>query len=486
MRVNSTEDGSNGLLWPSNAVMTILLSMSRPRNAVVVTEDTVDDLLWPAELINHQARLRKRRGPAQPLAVATFILSLVLGFVVGPMQLILAAMKSDYTWATATYFPLAVYYVLFGVIIVAIMSLVTLVMVWRSEPKVARLVATLVAGSLAEVALIWYFGCIHVIQPHQLTLALLTVVVLFFLVALFVARQYTEREQNGTCIKVLFCALGILAIVEAGLSIGYLVQNPIQADMAELNQLAAEQAAAQVADVPVMLSNLTFTLCSGKYKVVYLSENRQSGLFECEQSGEVYSVADSARQDSTSVRGVATYLGTTKNGAVSAAFPMSVYLYRSMPEALSEDELALMMSASSEQELVDNLAPQIMEFWREHHDHSLHLSAFYNLDMSMVTSTRDFILMSALETMVMVDQLPHGKAIRGYYDGKMLNYIYQADIELTALNELGANPELYALSSLGALRTNRHISIHLSANETLELESLRQRLYESFTGGIDG
>ena len=43
MRVKSTEDDSNGLLWPSNAVMTILLSMSRPRNAVVVTEDTVDD-----------------------------------------------------------------------------------------------------------------------------------------------------------------------------------------------------------------------------------------------------------------------------------------------------------------------------------------------------------------------------------------------------------------------------------------------------------
>lgn len=171
MRVNSTEDGSNGLLWPSNAVMTILLSMSRPRNAVVVTEDTVDDLLWPAELINHQARLRKRLSPVKPLAVVTFILSLVLGFVVGPMQLILAATRSDYTWATATYFPLAVYYVLFGVIIVAIMSLVTLVMAWRSEPKIARLVATLVAGSLAEVALIWYFGCIHVIQPHQLTLA---------------------------------------------------------------------------------------------------------------------------------------------------------------------------------------------------------------------------------------------------------------------------------------------------------------------------
>ncbi len=475
------------LLWPDDSVMAEFSAAAVAYNSpdLIHPDDSYNDLLWPARLINEQARLSKRKNFSIPLATIAFILSLILGFVIGPVQLILIATILDYNWVSASYLPTAMHYCLIISSLVCLLCIISLILSLRTQPKSAVITIFLDFATLAELTLIWLAGCVISLEPHEFTLAYIIISVLLILILLFLNKQYFHSHHLTTPFKIAITAFIILSILEASFTGIYLIDYAKQIDPDRLAQLSAEQLDARIDGVPDLLSDFTHQLCDGKYSVIQLSNSAPSGLFECVKNHDVYSVEDLGQRNTNSTRAAATYLGTTLNSDVSHAFPESYYLYRSMPNILEEDELALMVPANSEEELVDLITPQVLSYRQSHSARNLHLSIFYNDDIASVTATKDFILMSALETMALVDKLPSGNTRQGYLDGKIIAYIYQPDHRLLALNQLGADPSLYPVSSRLAFTTHRHISIRLKAHEGLSEDTLRAKLTGSFTGGLE-
>jgi len=470
---------SQKLLWPNNATMSKLMSMSRPRNHVFADTAETTELLWPARLINQQARLAKRKDYSRPIAIIAFILSIVLAIAIGPVQLVLIAIVLDYNWVTATYYPQALHYAFLASSFIALIDLVALIFAWNTRPKRAYQTIILTLGSLILLSIIWLSGCVISMQPHQLTILLIGVTIVFLIAILFLNKQYITSVKNSTATKFVLTIMMALAFLVASFSIINLIESQAQSDPARIEQQTIEMQNARVDGVPEMLSNLTYLLCNGKYKIVFLAQDKTNGLFQCSK-GDVYSVTDLNRRNSNSIRGAATYLGTTQNSDVSLSFPTAKYLYRSLPDALTEDELAIMYPAASEVELLDNVTLQLLNYWNNHNQRNLFVNIFYNTNLDTVTSTRDFILMAAMDTMSLVDQLPNGNTRHGPSQGEMFAYIYETDRELKALNELGADSKNYANTSRESLTTFRHLSTHLNSGETYDYDTLRAKLESSF------
>ncbi len=516
-------DDAELLLWPSNLERAASASSSQaqaPQPTVAgaskvspaaagLFDDTLResaDLLWPAALINQQARMQKQHNYTLPLAIIAFVFSCLLGLAIGPLQLIMIAATNNYNWVTTIFYNSTLNVVLPTASVIAALAIAALVMLWLRPTLKQRTIIALAIGSLAELGIIWWFGYVQILPPPQLMLILIATAVIGFLAILFINKQYVATPDLSPIAKVVTIIVGLIAAVEMIAGVVYLFGRTNSDDDSELAHLTVLQMEARVEDVPEVLSDLVFTVCNQqRYQVIYLSENQTienndadnnaepnnnltntaAGLFECTGSGEVYSVAQSDVALKDTVTGSATYLGTTKDKAITLAFPNTYYLYRSLPDVLSEDELAIMFPATSEQELIDNLTPMLLSYWQNHSDHNLYLNAFYNSDLSQIHGTGDYILMSALGTMVMVEGLPHGINMRGVANGEFTNYLFHADTELAALNEFGALPDRYAISTREALMTKRHISIHLAANEPLDYDGLAARLWEAFTGGVE-
>lgn len=474
--------GATELLWPSGLAMLALREITCQNYST--DQATTLDLLWPAGLINEQARLRTRRHLATPIAIIAFTLSLVLAFVIGPMQMILVATVLDYNWVTTVYYPSALNFVFIASGFATLMSLVALALSWRAQPRATFTNITLAVGTFVEIALIWLSGRIYHWPPHTLSLILLITAATFIIATLFVNKQFFRKSQNTTLTRFILSLLMVCALTEICLVIIYLFQPALTHNSIKVEQQATAQAQAQAPGVSRTLSDLTYVLCTSSYQVVYQSQSGTSGLFECANSGEVYSVQEVPERSNKAMFGAATYLGTTNNADVSLTFPSARYLYRSMPVATDEDELVLMYPASSEQELIDNIAQPLLEYWQNHHDRSLFITIFYNDNFSQISSTRDFILMSALDTMAMLSALPHGNTLQGYLNNAIVPYSYKPDTELEALHELGSTPTLYAESSRIALTNSRHLSLHLPKDTELTSETLHELLQNSFTGGF--
>lgn len=467
------------LLWPDNSTMSMLISLTRPRNKVTVTEIETAELLWPAKLINQQAHLAKRKDYSKPLALFGFIMSILLGVVVGPAQLVLIAVMLDYNWVTSTYYPRALNYVFFFASLNALIDLAALILAWNSRPKRTYQTIALVIGSLVILSIIWLAGCIVSWQPHELTLILMAVTLVFLMIILLLSKQYIRTSKNHTSTKLALTILMAISILVSSFSVVYLIESQANNNPARIEEMTIEMQNSRIQGVPNLLSDLTYLLCADKYQIVYLTDSKSSGIFEC-NNGNVYSVEDINQRNSNSIRGAATYLGTTRNNDVSLSFPTSRYLYRSMPDLLDSDELVLMYPAQTEIELLDNITLQLLNYWQNHSNRALFVSIFYNTNLDSVISTNDFILMAALGTLTLIDQLPGGNTRHGPYEGEMLAYIYEPDDDLKALGELGAQPKLYADSTRESLTTLRHLSVRLNPGETYDYDTLRAKLQASF------
>lgn len=488
MKGREVGDNASTLLWPKRATMRKIFALrniptSSPIEPHESTTDTNNEsLLWPTSLMRELAQKRSEHNFALPLAITTFVLNIILSIVIGPMQLILMTTTADYTWVTNVYYPSALKCVLLIGSFVALLGLCSLILAWRAQQTKARLTSVLTTGSLVEILAIWLLGGICAWQPHRLTLALISIILIFIILALFLSKQYSRSSTHlAPSTQISLAMLSALSVVSMILGPVYLSQVSPQIDSAEVAQLAAKQAQARVAGIPTMLSDLTFTLCDGKYQVVYFDESSNSGIFQCSESHEVYSVVDPALPAVNSVRGLAMYLGTTSNPAISRAFPTASYLYHYMPDVSPEAELALITSAFSETELIDNITQPVLDYWQNHNQTNLFLNIFYTSNLSEIDSTSDYILLAALGTISMSDQLPRGNTLPGYYNGNIVDYNFQPDTELTALNTFGATPSLYPAVIREALRSHRHISIHLTAGDNYDLGSMRELLQNSLT-----
>lgn len=441
---------SDDLLWPS------LDHQSHDTSSSAKNPAKTADLLWPSQLINQQFTETHTENH-WPLTLATFsfVLASVFAFFVGPVQVILLSLTKDYAAITGSYYPAVLKSMLICSGLLAIVNLVALIMAWRSSPRVARLTAVFAAGAISIFGIGWLAAFVIAFQPNQLAATVLLAILVFWAVALIIAKQYSSQPTPSLTLRSVLVGLMLVASVDLIATGCYLFQRTqlTELDTATLAELSAAELAARLEGIPEDLGRRIYAICGEPYRLVFQSPtDPETALFECESSAEVYSVSVS-REDAQAP--ATTYLGQTKHPLIEAALPDARYFYRDLSALGQPSELTLLLPASSEVELVDQNLVAFQQILAT--TGALNLTVFWVDNLDAVLSTRDFVLITAVGTLSLVDYLPRGATYFGVEADRPIQYSFQLDSRLVSLRDLGADPLLYPAATRNAIKTNPHL-----------------------------
>lgn len=460
----------------------------------VLSDQETLELLWPTDLIAELSKKRNFHPWGTALSVTNFIISSLIAFALGPLQLIILVISGDYVMLTEDFMPIALRISLMLTGIIAISNVVAMIQTWREENDDNISSGLLGLGSGLIILAIWLTTFILPLQPHVMTILMLGLIILAgfgaYLAHRFVPVDIEKRTPGW--LKLLLAFIITLSVGEAVATFIYIVTQASTAEQSqvELQELGAAQTAARIDGVSSGLSDLVFTLCGGAYNGVYLPSNIvDSGIFECDVSRNVFAVsgpndpATDSRTD-TVLLGSAFYFGTTYNQLVANYFPVETgakYLYRDLSTTEYPSELILLLPAPDEAYLVEAYIENLTGYINARNkDHDLLLSLFYAPEINTVVSTKDYILLAAADTLSLVDHLPDGNRLSGYLNGKRGTYIYTPDTNLAALQELASSPLLYSSQTFDALKLNRHITALIQRNHEYTADELRDLLWNSF------
>lgn len=466
---------TDDLLWPS--------LNHRPKGVNgddLASEKEPADFLWPSELINEQAEIAHAESH-WPLSLATFsfIMASIFAFLIGPVQLLLIGITKDYDWATTKYYPGVLKIMLLCSGLLSVVNIVALVLAWKSRPRTARLTAVFVAGAAHIFSIGWVAAFLVTFQPNQLAVTTLMAILIFWTGALLISKQYSKHQKPSLVMHIILVGLILSASAEAIFTGVYMFQKTgiTEIDELALEELANAELVARIEGIPEDLGKRTFAICGGKYHLIFQSPtDPEAALFECKNNSEVYSISVS---EPTTQAPAAAYLGKTKDDLVESVFPDAKYLYRDLSDKELPTELTMLLSADSEENLVDQNLEAIKRLLET--QGTLKLNIFWTNSLEDVLTTRDFVLISAVGTMALVDWLPHGNLFQGVEAGQPIQYQFEIDHHLIALKDLGADPKLYSSATRDALKTKPHL--HYEQTETpkdIDLNTLREALLSSF------
>lgn len=447
------------------------------------------ELLWPTELVEERSALRRQRPWSPALAIAGLILATLIGVALGPMQLILMAITENYLFVTETYFPITLRVSLLLSGFVAIAVIVSMIRAWKEQPPRSLMTVVAGLGTITLAALIWLDAFVFHLAPNGLTALLVIFVILAWIATVAASKRFFSSDRPARPLELALSTVVIFGLIEVALTGVYLFSQTRTAEESQLalEQLGEAQASARIDGITPELSDLVYTLCQGTYDPVYLlSNSTDSGLFECRDSHEVYSVSgpnEPVAPNSSTIIGSAFYFGKTSDPFVANYFPSdsgAKYLYRDLSETENPSELVMLLPADSEESLVNNYLDRLVALVNSpERTHALALSIFYTGELNTVASTRDFILIAAVDTISMLSWLPHGMNLQGYLNERYGAYIYTLDSRLYALSELAASPLIYSSQTRDALNAHRHITVLLE-NRKYSPEELREVLMNGF------
>lgn len=481
-----------------------------------------EGLVWPVHLIEEIARARKPKNVQLRLARTLFFIGALAAFAAGPVQLILTTIFQDFEWVRTVYTPLASkialgIFVLLDIILIPQLTKTLsnlrettnnpFTNIQPFSPKVRHRTIVYAFGLLLLNLIIWLSLVIFELPPHILTIIIAIAIVFIPFISLCVQKDVLPSRLGYIALQVFF----ITGIALSGLQIllnffAFYEEPPEPIDYATIERLAKAQLDARRADVTPELSDLVFAICGNQpYSVVLISTSTpNSGLFECENTHEVYSVTGPTKTSDSEITGKAFYFGVTADSLINRYFPASTgakYLFRDFrpaeqtnpsskpnssnkpsrdnPAGQLPSELVLLLPANSEEELVTNNLSSIANLLREHGNTEFRFSLFYNESLDTVLSTRDFILIAAAGTITLNDWLPHGSTYSSIINGEQGAYKFEIDHDLSALVDLGADPSLYSSQTRDAIKSRRHITTLFSGIPTSD--ALRTQLLEAFT-----
>lgn len=454
-----------------------------------VNDKFAGQFLWPTRLIAARSRILSPHDWSTILIIFNFLIATVIALLLGPVQLVLLAASDDYTTITDGYFPVVLRISLMVSGVMAILTIVALIRLWNRQPKHTLFSIVLGAGSLLIYGLIWLAGFVISFKPNQLALVMIVAVILAWVAGHLALGQLIPPEDSLGTHKALVSILIVLASAELAFTGLYLInQSKDQVEVEqELLAMAEAQLAARKEGVSDFLSDLVVEACQSDYQVVYMPEGvNNTGLFECADTS-VYSVTepiDLPTETAAVALGQAFYFGKVHDDFVSEYFPSDLsikYLYRDLKAANSPSELVLLVPATTEEGVIDGYIDRILGFVNNRdRSNALRLSIFYNEFLNEVESTKDFILISALETIEMNTYLPNGASVRGHLNGMYGTYLFTPDSALTALYSLAASPLLYPSQTRDALNSRRHISAIIEAEREYSADELRDVLWASW------
>lgn len=447
------------------------------------------DLLWPSELVKERAALRRQRPWSPALGIASLILATLIALALGPMQLVLMVITQNYLFVTETYFPVALRISLLLTGLLAVAIIITIIRAWREQPPRSSMTAAAGIGVIIIAAFIWLDAFVLHLSANALTATTIILVIAAWVAIYFTSKRLFSTDRPTSPLAISFAGVFAFALVEVALTGVYLFSqtNTAEESQIALEQLGQAQAAAHIDGITPELSDLVYTLCQGNYDPVYiLNGSTDTGLFECRESHEVYSVSgpsEPVNANSSTIIGSAFYFGKTSDPFVANYFPNDTgakYLYRDLVETENPSELVLLLPAESEEALVNNYLDRFLSLANDPNRNAIILNVFYTNELNTVVSTRDFILIAAVDTISMLSWLPHGMNLQGYLNGRYGAYLYTLDSQLGALNELAANPLVYSSQTRDALNSRRRISILLESGRQYTADELRDLLWASF------
>lgn len=460
----------------------------------ILSDQETLELLWPTDLIAELSKKRNFHPWGTALSVTNFIVAGLIGFILGPLQLIILVISGDYVMVTENFMPIALRISLMLTGLLAISNIVAMIQTWREENDDNLSSGLLGFGSSFIILAIWLTTFVLPLQAHIMTILMLALIILTSVGAYIVHKTIPVNIEQRTpgWLKLLFVLVIALSAGETIATFIYVIAQASSAEQsqAELQELGAAQAAAQIDGVSSGLSDLIFNLCGGAYSGVYLpSELIDNGIFECNVSHNVFAVsgpnepATDSRTD-TVLLGSAFYFGTTYNQLVANYFPAETgarYLYRDLSTTEYPSELVLLLPAPDEASLIETYIENLVGYINaRNQDHDLLLSIFYAPELNTVISTKDYILVAAADTLSLIDHLPNGNRLSGYLNGKRGTYIYTPDTNLAALQELASSPLLYSSQTFDAIKRNRHITALIQRNHEYTTDELSELLWNSF------
>lgn len=460
----------------------------------VLSDQETLELLWPTDLIAELSKKRNFHPWGTALSVTNFIIASLIGFILGPLQLIILVVSGDYVMVTEGFMPIALRISLMLTGLLAMSNIVAMIQTWREENDDNLSSGLLGLGSSFIILAIWLTTFILPLQAHVMTILMLGLIILAGVGAYVVHKTIPVNIEQRTpgWLKFLFVFVIVLNASEAVATFIYVITQASSAEQSqiELQELSTAQAAARIDGVSSGLSDLVFNLCGGAYSGVYLpSELIDDGIFECNISHNVFAVsgpnepATDSRTD-TVLLGSAFYFGTTFNQLVTNYFPVETgakYLYRDLSATEYPSELVLLLPAPDEAYLIEAYIENLVGYINaRNQDHDLLLSIFYAPELNTVVSTKDYILVAAADTLSLIDHLPNGNRLSGYLNGKRGTYIYTPDTNLAALRELASSPLLYSSQTFDAIKRNRHITALIQRNHEYTADELRDLLWNSF------
>lgn len=447
------------------------------------------DLLWPSELVKERSALRRQRPWSPALAIASLIFASIIAIALGPVQLILMAITQDYPLVTEVYFPVALRVCLMLTGVLAIVIIIAIVRAWHEQPPRSTMVATAGIGAVVIGGTVWLDAFVLHLSANQLTIFLILIIITAWIAVYVSVKRTFLTDRPVRSLAISFASILVFGLAEIAMTGVYLFSQTSTAEESQiaLKELGQAQAAARIDGISPELSDLVYTLCQGNYDSVYLlSGSTDTGLFECRDSREVYSVSgpnEPVTPASSTIIGSAFYFGKTFDSFIANFFPTDTgakYLYRNLSETDNPSELVLLLPAENEEALVNGYLERLTALANNPERDTLALSIFYTNELNTVVSTRDFILIAAVDTISMLSWLPHGMNLQGYLNERYGAYLYTLDSQLYALNELAANPLFYSSQTRDALNARRHISIILEAGRQYNSDELRDMLWASF------
>lgn len=464
-------------------------------------------LIWPRHLIEEIDRARRPKNVQLRIIRALFAFGALGSVAVSFVSLALVAIFQDFEWVRTAYAPLASRIVL-GLFI--LLDLILIREVYKTlqnlrettnnpftniqpfSAKVRHRTIVYALGLFLMNFTIWFTVVIAEIPFHILSIILGLLIILTPFLSLCIQKNVLPSRLTYKALCTFFLICIILPSLQILLNfIAFYEEPPEEVDYAAIERLAKAQAAARRSDVPAGLSDLVFAICGNQpYSVVYLSTtDPNSGLFECTDSHEVYSVTGPSEVSDSQITGQAFYFGTTSDPLISRYFPSSTgakYIFRdfrsSAKVAKTTDpipsELVLLLPGTDKTELVLNNLASIANLIREHGGAELRFSLFYTASTNAVLTTRDFILIAATDTITLNDWLPHGDTYSSIIGDMPGTYKFTIDHTLPALTDLGADPSLYSSQTRDAITSRRHLTTVFTGIPASD--ALRAQLLDGF------
>ena len=217
-------------------------------------------------------------------------------------------------------------------------------------------------------------------------------------------------------------------------------------------------------------------ICGGEYSDVYLSSDN-AGIFECDDSKEIYAVANPERSE-VGYAGIAyaTYLGTRNDEIADQYFGDKFYLFQDYRQANGPMNLILLTESTSEADLVEQNIDAIYDFVQalnKDNETELGLAVFYTDGLSQVKGLEDYVVLPAVGGYLPL--LPHGSGFGKYY--------YHSYKQPAALAALVEDSNSYSSQVQDAIKYHRHIEANIRNGKTITKEALKELLSNSFVDG---